>query len=46
MNEERENKLPSAVPPHELSDLKVTDVKKWAAGVPAVVASVNSLWTE
>lgn len=46
MNEERENKLPSAVPPHELSDLKVTDVKKWAAGVPAVVASVKSLGTE
>lgn len=46
MKEERENKLPSAEPPHELSDLKVTGVKKWAAGVPAVVASVKSLGNE
>jgi molybdopterin-dependent oxidoreductase alpha subunit len=43
MKEERENKLPSAESPHQLSDLKITEVKKWAAGIPAVLACVKSL---
>ena len=34
---------PSAEPPYKLLDLEVTPVKKWAAGVPAVVASVSDL---
>ncbi len=38
-----DNKEPSAEPPYTLLDLKVTPVKKWAAGVPAVVASVKDL---
>jgi molybdopterin-dependent oxidoreductase alpha subunit len=42
MNEEH----PSAEPPYQLSDLKVTEPKKWAAGVPAVVASVKNLAEE
>ncbi|PPK99963.1 FdhF/YdeP family oxidoreductase [Parapedobacter indicus] len=37
------NKKPSAEPPHELLDLTVGGVKKWAAGVPGVVASVKDL---
>lgn len=39
-------KIPSAEPPYELLDLKVMNVKKWAAGVPAVYYSVKSLVQE
>lgn len=41
--EPEDHRAPSAEPPYKLSDLKVTGVKKWAAGVPAVVASVKDL---
>lgn len=34
---------PTADSPYELANLKLTGVKKWAAGVPAIVASVKDL---
>ncbi len=41
--EQAAKKMPSAEPPYELLDLTVTGVKKWAAGIPGVVASVKDL---
>lgn len=43
---EKESKLPSAEPPYQLHDLKQTPVKTWAAGIPAVVNSVENLMQE
>ncbi|MGV3762052.1 FdhF/YdeP family oxidoreductase [Parapedobacter sp.] len=40
------NKTPSAEPPYELVDLTVTGVKKWAAGIPGVLASVKDLMVD
>jgi anaerobic selenocysteine-containing dehydrogenase len=37
---------PSAQNPYKLLDLKLTKVKNWAAGVPAVMASLNDLLEE
>jgi len=37
------NKLPDAENPYQLSKLKITKVEKWAAGVPAVLASISDL---
>jgi molybdopterin-dependent oxidoreductase alpha subunit len=37
---------PSAQNPYKLLDLKLTKVKNWAAGVPAVMASLNDLMEE
>jgi len=37
---------PSAENPEELTDLKVTDPKTWAAGIPAVTAAMNDVLTE
>ncbi|WP_214070914.1 FdhF/YdeP family oxidoreductase [Mucilaginibacter sp. dw_454] len=38
--------LPSAENPEELTDLKVTDPKTWAAGIPAVVAAMDDVLKE
>jgi molybdopterin-dependent oxidoreductase alpha subunit len=38
--------LPAAENPYELSDLKLGKVKTWAAGVPAVIASMADLVEE
>ncbi|OIV40067.1 FdhF/YdeP family oxidoreductase [Flavobacterium johnsoniae] len=37
------NKLPDPENPYKLSELKLTKVEKWAAGVPAVIAAVSDL---
>ncbi|MBS0030819.1 FdhF/YdeP family oxidoreductase [Chitinophaga sp. 22321] len=37
---------PSAENPYKLSDLKLTKVEKWAAGVPAVMAAFSDLFEE
>lgn len=37
------NKLPDAENPYQLSKLKLTKVEKWAAGVPAIMATVSDL---
>jgi molybdopterin-dependent oxidoreductase alpha subunit len=39
-------KEPSAEPPYKLLDLKVSPVKKWAAGIPAVMAAFSDLFEE
>ncbi|ATL48916.1 hypothetical protein COR50_18050 [Chitinophaga caeni] len=39
-------KQASAEPPYKLLDLKVTEPKKWAAGIPAVMASLRNLLEE
>ena len=44
--QEQKNKVPSAEPPYELLDLKVTPPKNWAAGIPAVVTSLKNLVEE
>ncbi|MBO9611410.1 MAG: FdhF/YdeP family oxidoreductase [Dyadobacter sp.] len=41
--EKEEEKLPSAIPPYQLLDLMTTGPKNWAAGIPAVAASVSDL---
>ncbi len=46
INKQPENEInnqPSAEPPYKLLDLKFTGPKKWAAGIPAVMASVSDL---
>jgi len=47
-NKEEENKkeAPSSENPYELSALKLTKVKTWAAGVPAVMAAMGDLIEE
>ena len=40
------NQQPSAENPEELLDLKVTEPKKWAAGIPAVAASMADMMQE
>ncbi|MET7257332.1 FdhF/YdeP family oxidoreductase [Dyadobacter jiangsuensis] len=42
--ENEEEKLPSAIPPYQLLDLRTTGPKSWAAGVPAVAASLSDLF--
>ncbi len=42
----KDKKTPAAENPYKLSDLKVTGVKKWAAGVPAVMAAFSDLFEE
>ncbi|MDB5010974.1 MAG: oxidoreductase alpha (molybdopterin) subunit [Mucilaginibacter sp.] len=37
---------PAAENPEELLDLKVTEPKTWAAGIPAVVAAMNDVLAE
>ncbi len=44
--QEQKNKVPSAEPPYELLDLKVTPPKNWAVGIPAVVTSLKNLVEE
>lgn len=43
-NEEKEQ--PSAESPEELSRLKVTEAKTWAAGVPGVMAAMSDVFAE
>lgn len=43
MKEDQDKKVPAAQNPFKLSDLKLTKVEKWAAGVPAVMASISDL---
>jgi molybdopterin-dependent oxidoreductase alpha subunit len=40
------NQNPSGENPYKLLGLKITGVKKWAAGVPAVMAAVSDLFEE
>lgn len=40
---EEGSRLPSAEPPYKLLDLKLKPPKKWAAGVPAVIHSLDQL---
>ncbi|OJX28036.1 MAG: hypothetical protein BGO86_14140 [Chryseobacterium sp. 36-9] len=42
-NKEEGSRLPSAEPPYKLLDLKLKPPKKWAAGVPAVIHSLDQL---
>jgi len=42
----RKTEQPSAENPEELLDLKVTDPKEWAAGVPAVYEALKDIFTE
>ena len=42
----KEINQPEAENPEKLLDLKVTDPKKWAAGVPAVVAAMDDIFHE
>lgn len=44
--EENIHREPSAEPPYKLLDLKVTNPKVWAAGVPAVMVSLKKLAEE
>jgi len=37
---------PAAENPEQLLDLKVTEPKKWAAGIPAVIAAMNDVLAE
>ncbi len=46
MEKEKDKKEPSAENPYKLSDLKITGVKKWAAGIPAVLAAFSDLFEE
>jgi molybdopterin-dependent oxidoreductase alpha subunit len=43
---DKNRKEPSAENPYKLSDLKITKVEKWAAGVPAVMAALSDLFKE
>jgi molybdopterin-dependent oxidoreductase alpha subunit len=45
-NDKEEKKEPSAEPPYKLLDLKLTKVKTWAAGVPAVMAAFSDIIEE
>src|ERR1700761_9864190 len=45
MSSNEENK-PSAENPVRLTDLKVSDPKDWAAGVPGVVAALSDVFQE
>lgn len=40
---EEDSRLPSAEPPYKLLDLKLKPPKAWAAGVPAVIHSLDQL---
>ncbi|MCD9617782.1 FdhF/YdeP family oxidoreductase [Chryseobacterium gleum] len=42
-NKKESNRLPSAEPPYKLQDLKLKPPKAWAAGVPAVIHSLDQL---
>ncbi|MDN3549184.1 FdhF/YdeP family oxidoreductase [Mucilaginibacter aquaedulcis] len=42
----KKNKTPSAENPYKLLNLKSTGVKKWAAGIPAVLAAFSDLFEE
>lgn len=44
--ENSENTQPNAENPYKLLDLKLTKVKKWSAGVPAVIAAMTDLLEE
>ncbi|QHS57032.1 FdhF/YdeP family oxidoreductase [Mucilaginibacter sp. 14171R-50] len=41
-----ENEQPAALNPEELRHLKVTEPKKWAAGMPAVAAALKDIFEE
>jgi molybdopterin-dependent oxidoreductase alpha subunit len=43
---DQETGQPSAENPEHLSDLKVTEAKTWAAGVPGVMAALKDVFTE
>ncbi len=43
---DKENKFPDAENPYKLLDLKQSEVKDWAAGIPAVVAAISDLAEE
>jgi molybdopterin-dependent oxidoreductase alpha subunit len=42
----KENSKPAAENPEKLLELKVTDPKKWAAGIPAVTAAMEDILKE
>ncbi|EFK36179.1 Formate dehydrogenase H [Chryseobacterium gleum] len=42
-NKKGSSRLPSAEPPYKLQDLKLKPPKAWAAGVPAVIHSLDQL---
>lgn len=42
-NKKESRRLPSAEPPYKLQDLKLKPPKAWAAGVPAVIHSLDQL---
>jgi len=42
-NKKESSRLPSAEPPYKLQDLKLKPPKAWAAGVPAVIHSLDQL---
>jgi molybdopterin-dependent oxidoreductase alpha subunit len=42
----KDKKTPAAENPYKLSGLKLSGVKKWAGGVPAVMAAVSDLFEE
>src|SRR6201986_2856812 len=46
MSKEVEQQQPTAENPEELLDLKVSEPKKWAAGIPAVVAAMDDVLQE
>jgi molybdopterin-dependent oxidoreductase alpha subunit len=41
-----QEKQPSAESPEQLTDLKVTEQKTWAAGIPAVIAAMKDVFVE
>jgi molybdopterin-dependent oxidoreductase alpha subunit len=43
---DQEKQEPSAESPEQLSDLKVTEAKTWAAGIPGVVAALKDVFSE
>ena len=46
MEREKTNRVPSAENPYKLLNLKVVPAKKWAAGIPAVLAAMADLVEE
>lgn len=43
---DQEKEQPSAESPEQLSDLKVTESKTWAAGIPGVMAAMKDVFAE
>ena len=43
---DQEKEQPSAESPEQLSHLKITEAKTWAAGIPAVIAAMKNVFAE